>query len=471
MLRSTTGRNLIWLTVSTAGTIGGSFLYGLLAARYLGPADFGRFALVVGVGGLMITLAQSGGSYALILLAAQEPERAGALLWPGLLMQTGIGLVSLTVTTLAVLILSGDAALLWPSVLYGLANLGYFALTVPIAIFTGRNRMQWRLALMAATLLIPLLMLVVIKLKLGLAGVIGANTVAQTLVVVALCPAVYRSFGRQAITWRRPLASRLLKASAALWLVTLFQALHWRTDLVMLQTLGTSSQVGLYSAANKLIETLRVIPSLLIIAVLPEFARAGRDDTPHFRRLIAQAQRYALLVAFPLCATLLLFSNTAIRLVYRTAYAASEPLLHISVLALLPLFAQWVFVNALISLGRGRTLIIIYAVTIVGEMALDTALVPAFAGRGAAVGYVTGEMVAFALSAWFARRAVGSLEFQHWGRVLPPGLLLIALAWFAPAAVNRFLWLGVLGLVYSAGTLLLRAVTVADLRLLPHRQP
>lgn len=469
MARSGVGRNVLWLAVTMAGTMAASFLYGLLVARYLGPAEFGRFALVVGVGGWLVTLAQGGGSNALLLLSAQEQGRPGALLWPGLVMQLGLGLASLLVGLVAVLFLSRDSALLWPSLLFGVANIFNLAISVPVAIFGGQNRMQWRLVLMAAVVGVAALMLLVIRLDLGLAAAVGANTVAQALVLVGVAPFVFRVLGRGTRRWDKALVGRLWRASIALWVVTLFQAFHWRTDLLMVQTLAGSYQVGLYAAANKLIDNLRLIPLLLVLAVMPDLAREGAAATERFRSLVTGALRAMLLVVFPLCAALLLSSSLIIRLVYSPEYAPSAAILRISALALLSVFPQWVCYSALVSLGKGRALVYAYVASIATEIALDLALVPAYGGRGAATGYVVGELITLAVSGYALRQVMGGLLARRWARSLAPGALVLALAWFAPAGVNWLLWLALIGLVYGGGVLLCQAVTPADLRLINRR--
>ena len=65
-------------TVETARDADGLWTQrlGTEVARYLGPADFGRFALVVGVAGMLTSMAQGGGSTALVVIAAEDPDRA-----------------------------------------------------------------------------------------------------------------------------------------------------------------------------------------------------------------------------------------------------------------------------------------------------------------------------------------------------------------------------------------------------------
>ena len=72
----TLANNVLWLGIATGVSMVASLGYGLVVARTLGPFEFGRFALVVGVGSWLVSLSQGAGSTALIVVAAEDPQRA-----------------------------------------------------------------------------------------------------------------------------------------------------------------------------------------------------------------------------------------------------------------------------------------------------------------------------------------------------------------------------------------------------------
>src|ERR1700730_11220332 len=104
-------KNIFWLGCATGGSLITSLIYGLLAARYLGPADFGRFSLIVGIGALMSNLAQGAGTSVLTVLTAQQYRSAGALMMPGILSQALVGTACLALSVPLVLVLRGRSTL------------------------------------------------------------------------------------------------------------------------------------------------------------------------------------------------------------------------------------------------------------------------------------------------------------------------------------------------------------------------
>jgi O-antigen/teichoic acid export membrane protein len=463
-MRSTFWRNLFWLGSSTFGIMAASAIYGLLVARYLGPLDFGRFALVVGIGGWLISIAQGGGTAALLLLTAQDQRRAGQLLLPGVIIQASIGIMAILVSLPVVWMLSRDASLLWPSILYGLANIAYLTISVPLSIYRGLDHMEWGIALSATGVGMVLLIGIVMIRNMGFNATIAANTVAQFLVLIIVFPLAYRGLNKYQMGWSPKLAARLWVNSIALWGVTIVQSLHWRVGLVAVQIMAGSYGLGIYTAAAKLVENLRAIPWFVLMAVLPAFARAGHADQNELGGLLQRAVRYILLIAFPLTIALVIFSPWIIGLFYTSDYGPSLRVFQIGVLGLVPLFIHWVFMNAMMSLHMERKLIATYLTSILMESVLDIWLIPTWGASGAAVGYVIGESVAALCSGLCVIQVIGHLDWNALSKIALVGTLALALARILPFGLSPLVWGVAVCLVYLAGIFSLRTITFSELR-------
>jgi len=441
-----------------------SLVYGILIARYLGPVDFGRFALVVGVSGMLTSMAQGGGSTALVVMAAQEREGAGRLLWPGLIVQGTVGVVTALVSAPVIWALSHDGRLIAPSAIYGVGSLATLLIAVPVSIYRGLDRMEWGLAPTAASFGILLLTAAVVSLKLGFTATIIASAVAQAAVLTFALTWAVKDLSNGA--WNSGLVSRVWSSSVALWGVTLIQALHWRVGLLSVQTLSGSYQVGLYSAAAKLVENLRAIPWFVFMAVLPAFVQTGQTDRARLKDLLQQALRYALILAFPLSVSLVILSQLVISILYTSEYGPSVAVLRVCSLGLVPLFAHWVFLNALVSLRMERQLIFVYVVSIFVEGGLNVLLVSHWGATGAAAGYVVGESVVALIAGLYVAGAVGGFKWGPILRAVLPGGLCLLLVALAPIGVYPLAWAAVVAGLYVAGLFLLRVVSLAELRAL-----
>jgi O-antigen/teichoic acid export membrane protein len=460
-VKSIIWRNVMWLAITTLSSIGSNFLYALLVARYLGPFNFGRFSLVVGIGGWLIALAQGSGTTALMVLTAQK-NKTSQLFWPGIAIQLGIGIASMAISVPFTWILGHDLGMLIPAVLYAFANISFLMISVPVSIYRGLDKMEWGIAFPVSGILLVGLMILVKKWDIGFSATLAANTVSQLLVCLVVVPLAINSLGP--FEWNRDVFIRLLKASAALWGVTIFQSLHWRVGIFALQMLAGSYPLGVYSAAFKLIDGLRAIPWFLLMAVLPAFARAGQSRQNELSYLVNNSVRYVLIVAFPLTICLVLLAPWIIQLIYTPSFFPAEKLLQIAALSLPAIFIHMAILNAMISMNLERPLMMLYAVSIILESMLDFVSIPIWGATGAIWGYIITECVLAALMIFFIYRKnvrVVSLKVMSAGFI---GGITLLFAYRVPPMISPLFWALVLCILFYVGLIGCRVLTLQELR-------
>ena len=180
------------------------------------------------------------------------------------------------------------------------------------------------------------LMVAVVSLDLGFGATFGAVAIAQLSLTALVLPMAHKALSET--SWSSGLVRHVWSASVTLWGVTLVQAVHWRVGLLTVQTMAGSQELGLFSAAFKLVENLRVIPWFVFMAALPAFVNMGQGDRRKLAGIVRQAVRFALLLGFPLSAVLVILSPPIIELLYTAEYARSVVILRICAVGVLPLF-------------------------------------------------------------------------------------------------------------------------------------
>ena len=389
---------------------------------------------------------------------------------PGVLMQSCIGLLAIIVTLPVVWFLSRDVGLLIPSVMYGLATIAYLIIAVPISIYRGLDRMEWGLVFTLSGFITVVLMVCVLVLDLGFEATFATYALSQVVALTIVFPIARRGLPENGEYGSRSLTLQLWRMSVTLWGVSIFQSLNWRVGLVAVQVFSGSYELGIYNAAAKLVENLRVIPWFLLMAILPTFAQRAKTQPDLVKPLLERALRYVLLLAFPLIAILTLLAPKIMDLIYASDFLPSIPVFMIAVAGLVPLFAHWVFFNAMISLNMERALIFTYLISILVVSTLNAVFIPVWGVIGAAVGYVIGEFVVALVSGFFVTRALGGLSLGALIRIAVPGLAVVMLAWFRIPHINVWIWVGMVCLGYILSVFLFRAISLTELRdLIRHR--
>jgi O-antigen/teichoic acid export membrane protein len=224
--------------------------------------------------------------------------------------------------------------------------------------------------------------------------------------------------------------------------------------------LTTDADVARYGLAYRVIEGLMVLPGYVMLALFPMIAR-NEDDHGRLAAFIGTALAGLEAIALPVAAMVAIFSPQLMVLLGGPKYAAAAPVLAILAVALGLSYVAGVFGNALMALGRQRTLFWLGIGPLAVNLVANLALIPPLGTNGAAIAVVASEVVGLLLVRGFYVRVAGPpVPPPHLKILLAgSGLAVLAAVKFAlPLSGRPLLTLvvgGLLGtLVYSA--LLLR---------------
>jgi O-antigen/teichoic acid export membrane protein len=176
-------------------------------------------------------------------------------------------------------------------------------------------------------------------------------------------------------------------------IATLALISSWRIGIVALLPMGVpQEEVGLYSAANRVIEGARFFPAAVAAGLFPAFAA---------RRPGIRPWRILLFLLPPAIFASLVFSSTAVssflvRLLYGIRYAGAE-----TMLSTLMWSFPFVTINSVLTywlVARGSQ--VLNALICVGHLAINVSalilLVPGMGANGAAAAFVLAEVCAAA---------------------------------------------------------------------------
>ncbi len=188
----------------------------------------------------------------------------------------------------------------------------------------------------------------------------------------------------------------------------LLGAVSFRIDVSILQILRGPQEVGIYSAAFKLVEVMHVLPSSLSLSIFPRLSRtfqgAGVSQT-------ARITRRLLFLTFSLgmASSLILYSAAPfiIRLLYGTGFDESIPVLQILVLKIFFIFLSLPLSYMLIAVGEERKMTGILAVSALCSITINLLLAPGYGRYGAALASVASEVLLFGGYAFRLWRLLG----------------------------------------------------------------
>jgi O-antigen/teichoic acid export membrane protein len=440
-----------------------------LVTRYLGVTGFGAYSLVLTFLMLAVTIADLGMTPIGLRELARRPEQTHRLV--GNLF--GLRLAFAGLAALALLVLSLIVQY-EPRVQEGLRIATFAAVAlvlvgVPAIIFQSRQRLELAMVVEVVTSSTTLALLIVVTAAdLGFSAVLlatvgGATLGATTGYVLAgrltqLRPQFHRSELR-----------RLTKASLPVGVFMILGILHFKIDTVLLSILKPLADVGTYSVAHRFMEQMLFLPTFFIAAVFPIIASYHATGDALLKLAIDKSFAFLVMIAVPVAAASFVLAPDIIRLIAGDEFSNAVTPMRILLLSSIFFFTNALFSSLLVIYDLERQMAVLVAVVVVGNIALNLVLIPAFSYTGAAISTVITEASGgVALMVWATRSVGARVDLSPVPRILGATAVMVAAVWAAlafPLLVTVVIGL----LVYALVAYLLGVVSRSDLALLVPR--
>jgi O-antigen/teichoic acid export membrane protein len=425
---SRVARSTVAQTLLTLAAAGLSVLVLHLSTAYLGAAVYGQVVAATALVAVLSALADGG----LATLGAREmarrPDEAASILGITMALRSVAGLALMPVALGVAVLLYHSTPFTVTAVLVLSPALALGALQSSLgAVFVARGRNQVNAAIDTASLAA---VLVGVKLvgdrHLGTTAymlvLLGGYLVATASTAVLACGQVRQ---RPSISTRR--ARTLLVAGAPLGLVLVLNMVYLRLDSLLLSVLRAPVEVGRYGVAYRVVELMMAMPSLFMIALLPEIAAA----TPaRARQLVQRALEVTGTVAVPVTVAVVVVAPAILDTLGGPAFVPAGAALRILAVGAGASYLGAVYGNALIAMGHQRRMPPLTVLVVVANLVLNLALIPFLGLEGAAVATTASELLALAgISRLFARHCGfrPALRGLRWPVVAGGGALLAGL--------------------------------------------
>lgn len=376
--------------------LGGSFIISVILARLLGPEGKGQVTALFVIPNLTITLANLGIRQASAYYIGQKKYTIQEILSSSLLLWIISSVVSMIIVFAYYLIPSTSNY----TVLMMAIGASYVPVKVFIAYMNGILQGQQKITILNVKFIIDLIVHIVLVILLVWVfdfGVVGAAA-AKLLTVFAV---IYYSIhivsqsAKFKLKYIKGVPQDLFKKGIIFALAVFVLQLNYKIDIVFLENMVDSYDLGLYSVGVALAELIWQLPAAIAVVLFTRSANSLSDEEA--------GQRSAKLLRItwiPLIIASIIFWIIApvfVQIVYGNAYAESGQVIRILLpgIALMVLFK---ILNANLS-GRGKPLFAlrIYIVTLIVNIVLNLILIPTYGIYGAAmastISYTLGAIV------------------------------------------------------------------------------
>ncbi len=284
--------------------------------------------------------------------------------------------------------------------------------------------------------------------------------IAGTLTAAAMIDRPLLGNARLAIRPALRDLTRRLPTFAALYAAAM---VYLKVDMVLLSVLRDQAEVGVYSAAYRLLEVASLLPATAASIVYPAFARLREEDPAKLADLATRALTLLYVATLPILLSLSFGAEGIVALLFpNAAFRGTVWVLRILPWTLVPYAADVILGHVMLAAERQRDDLRFVALGISAGVATNLLLVPALGATGAALANVVASLVMAKLHVRFVHREIFRVRVDATlARALPA--VLVAGAFLAYFGAHSPLWVIPGGLVLYAATAALTGAIRMDM--------
>jgi O-antigen/teichoic acid export membrane protein len=200
-------------------------------------------------------------------------------------------------------------------------------------------------------------------------------------------------------------SGRIMREAAPVGVGILLSAVYFRCDVYFLQLWSGLETVGVYNAAFRIVEALRLFPAAVLAVAFPALCNAA--DSRPLKRLVVVVGVAGTMTAIAVYAAAAILLNT----LYGVRFMEAAAALRILAMALPLFFVNYALTHQVIAWDGQRAYLAITAIALVANLVANTLLIPTGGMVGAATATLMTELTVAAGCAVALRRAVRSPSF------------------------------------------------------------
>jgi len=444
-------KNTLWLV---SGEMVGRLLraaFIIYAARALGVTNWGIFSYALSLAAILTILSDFGTAAILTKELVKQPKRGEEYLAISLILKGLFLLAAAVIALLSFWLVKMEISplIIIATIILVIADSLRLLL---ISLMRASEKMNLEaITNIAVQLMITISGIVVIWQKPLVESLMIAYTISSAIGTII-------SFRLAAIPLRQltpflkfnlPLAKRIMTAAWPFAIVGLMTGFNLNIDIIMINWLRTLPEVGYYSAAQKVINLLYIIPALIATASFPSFATLAGKDSLAFDKLLRGTLRVTMAIALPLVVGGIITGTSVIDILFGQEYQPAASTFKILLLTILTNYPAIIVSNALLANNQQREFVKYAAIGVGGNVLFNLLLIPHFGIEGAAFSTVITQTLATTFILYRMKRASDLALPQQITKIVSANLLMGMIVWLMSGlAINFFVILAAAIILY-----------------------
>jgi O-antigen/teichoic acid export membrane protein len=363
-----------------------SFVLIVFISRYLGVGELGQYSLVLSYLSLAAIFSSMGLTSLLVRQISRKPEEAHVLVFNASIFGAFSSAVAVLAMNLAVILVGYDREVIQAALVCSFSLLISTPINYLEGVFRSFEKSQYiAFAYVTENLLRVGTSIVLLRRGSGIVALFGVSVACR---VFALIPMLYfyrRTVGRMDFQIRRDILRLLAREAPTFASIAFFSSIYLGTDQIILSKLKGMVSVGIYSAADRLVQITRTLPLAFSTALLPLLSREFAAGLKQLQALTILGIRCIILGIAPIIVGTAILSPNIITNIYGDKFAAAAAILQLHIFSLLPTGIAFVLAEVLIASDNQRIDLRINVGAAIVNVGLNFLFISLFSAWGAAL--------------------------------------------------------------------------------------
>lgn len=381
--------NAFWLIAEKLGVLALALFANIFIARHLGSSDFGNLNYAIALIAIFSPLTYLGLNSIVIRDLINDSNSHEALLGSSFILKLIASLIIVISFISFAPFFIKDQDILSLLIILSLGSIFESFLVISFWYLSQSEARYYSLACIIAVAISSFTKITFVILDKSLIW-FGYATLLQAVITACILIYFYASHRNNVFSWRfqHKVAFKLLKKSWPLALSAGFALIYLKIDQVMLGSMVSSSELGLYSAASRLSEIWYVLPTALATAVFPKIVNKIQEDSDNYNKFLLTLYSIALIASIFIAIPISLTSDFIINLLYGKHFLGSGYILSIHIWACPAMFLGAIYAKVLIAEDLMKLSLFRDIFGSVINVVLNLYLIPFYGGVGAAIATV-----------------------------------------------------------------------------------
>jgi len=263
--------------------------------------------------------------------------------------------------------------------------------------------------------------------------------------------------------FNRKLVREIIVSAWPFGMVSLMGIIMINTDILVLGAMTSATEVGLYAAAQKPIQLLYLIPSLLVAAFFPTLSREA-GEKKQFRDTLEKGLKSVYLFAIPLSIGGALAARSVIGFLYGPEFLLSYLSFALLSLTFLFVFPSSFFTSALFAQNNQKSFYGYLVIGVLMNIILNIILIPHMGIAGCALATLIVQILLFIYGITMLKKSLSFRVFPNVGRIIVSALVMaLVVAFLLFIQAHALIVVGAGFLSYLLMLIVLREPTLAQI--------